>query len=156
MLALISVNFNSCNAQKNNKAMENEITKITYHYGDSSVPPPYHRSYSITVTANLLEIKVDSYGEVLAEKKIELEEGKMDALVKVLTDSKIENCEEKKNDGCCGGTSETLSYFSHDERIFHGSVYHCGGSDYGTMKGDLAAFTKELKALIPNFSDMLK
>ena len=48
------------------------IHKITYHFGDASVPPPDHRSYVITVTKDNVGIIVDSYGEVLAEKTYEI------------------------------------------------------------------------------------
>jgi hypothetical protein len=40
---------------------------VTYHYGDSSVPPEFHRSYTVTVTRDEVHAVVDSYGDVVAE-----------------------------------------------------------------------------------------
>ena len=38
-----------------------EIDRITYHFGDASVPPEYHRSYTITVAPDKIDMVVDSY-----------------------------------------------------------------------------------------------
>ena len=51
----------------NKKLSKNKITKIVYSYGDSSVPPKYHRSYTITATKDGIRIVVDSYGNILAD-----------------------------------------------------------------------------------------
>jgi len=61
--------FTSCNISKE---MKPETTKIIYSYGDSSVPPQYHRSYTITVTNEKLHIVVDSYGDILHEKEYDM------------------------------------------------------------------------------------
>ena len=41
------------------------IKKITYHFQDASVPPEYHRSYTVIVDKDRLTITVDSYGDIL-------------------------------------------------------------------------------------------
>ena len=43
----------------------NETNKVEYRYGDSSLPPDYHRSYTITITEDKKTISIDSYGKVL-------------------------------------------------------------------------------------------
>lgn len=40
---------------------------ITYSYEDSSVPPPFHRSYVLQVREDEAHLVVDSYGDVLAD-----------------------------------------------------------------------------------------
>ena len=41
---------------------------VTYEFHDSSVPPPYHRSYVLTFDRAGARIVVDSYGDVLADR----------------------------------------------------------------------------------------
>ena len=41
---------------------------VEYHYQDSSVPPEYHRSYTLTVTQGEADLVVDSYGDVLHDE----------------------------------------------------------------------------------------
>ena len=45
------------------KMTNTAIKEIIYRFGDASVPPDYHRSYTITVTAGGVRIVVDSYGD---------------------------------------------------------------------------------------------
>jgi hypothetical protein len=53
------------NIDGEHKMTETTIKEITYHFGDASVPPNYHRSYTITVTADSVKIVVDSYGNYI-------------------------------------------------------------------------------------------
>ena len=41
------------------------IDKVEFRYGDCSVPPRYHRSYTISITSNEKTLVVDCYGSVL-------------------------------------------------------------------------------------------
>ena len=43
---------------------------VTYAFTDSSVPPQYHRSVTLTVTRDEAHIVVDSYGDVLADERV--------------------------------------------------------------------------------------
>jgi len=65
----------SCQQKKNSDIREGElptdsyIKKIVYHFADASVPPQYHRSYTITVIPDCVEIVVNSYGEIFAKRE---------------------------------------------------------------------------------------
>lgn len=150
------LSFSNCSSQQNAKNMNKTITEITYHFGDSSVPPPYHRSYTISASLDSVKIKVDSYGEILAQKSFKLDKGKFKEICDILEQCKFANCSEKKNDGCTGGTSESVWYKNENERLFYGSVYHCGGKDYGNLEGDIEGFAKYMKSMIPNLKELLK
>jgi len=130
-----------------------KISKIIYHFGDSSVPPRYHRSYTITATENELHVIVDSYGEIKAEKKVEISASQFDEISETL--SNIESKKLGENKGCTGGTSERITYFSSDQEEFSASVYHCGGKDSGTLAGDINAVKSSMKKLIPDFGSLL-
>lgn len=41
---------------------------VTYEFRDSSVPPPFHRSFVLVFDRSQARIVVDSYGDILAEQ----------------------------------------------------------------------------------------
>ncbi|MCL5991748.1 MAG: hypothetical protein M1419_06560, partial [Bacteroidetes bacterium] len=72
ILSFFIFNVTSFSKKPTNKSKE-KITKIIYYFYDSSVPPKYHRSYTITITENKLMIVVDSYGDIINEKEFEID-----------------------------------------------------------------------------------
>ena len=131
------------------------ITEIIYHFLDASVPPPYHRSFTITATEAEVRVVVDSYGEILADETLPLEPGVFQGLVDALTMSDIRIGEEISSEGYTGGTTETLTVYAGDEVIFSGYVYNCAGKKFGTLRGDdLGSFADSIRALIPNLSEL--
>jgi hypothetical protein len=136
------------------KMTNNDINEITYHFGDASVPPRYHRSYTIKVTAGSIRIVVDSYGEVLADKEYEIAPEQFNAIKRSLAKSRIKNCALDGEDGCTGGTSESISYVDNQGNQFSGSIYHCGGKNAGNLCGDVTRFAEDVKRLIPDLSEL--
>lgn len=80
-----------------------EVGTITYRYGDSSVPPKYHRSYTLTVTPKSASIVVDSYGEVLATDETAITESEWDAILTAYR--AVPATASQSPAGCAGGTS---------------------------------------------------
>lgn len=151
--SLLLMTFFSC---KTTGIDFSQITKIEYRFNNSSVPPQYHRSYSILVTETELQITVDSYGDILAEKRIELDKNRFAELLLELNRSGVKSGPERNSKGCTGGTSEEFKCWTDASLILTGYVAHCGGQDTGNLYGDLPSFAKSLKALIPDFADLLK
>ena len=133
-----------------------KISKVVYSFGDSSVPPPYHRSYDIVATNTTISIVVDSYGDIVSEAEFELSNQKFEELIGVIELAKMKNIAENDSDGCTGGTSDYLTLHSNEGIIFEGSIYNCGGDKYGNMSGDIGAIKDKLKSFIPNFSQLLE
>jgi hypothetical protein len=79
---------------------------IEYRYGDSSVPPEYHRSYTLTVTRERVDAVVDSYGEVLHEISASLPREVWRELSSAGEVVAID--EPGDGEGCAGGTSRRL------------------------------------------------
>lgn len=131
------------------------IREITYHFGDASVPPDFHRSYTITVTDEGVRIVVDSYGKILADKTYEITPKQFNAIKSSLASNKIKNCTLDEEDGCTGGTSERISYMDNKKNIFSGSIHHCGGKDTGNLCGDVTRFANDVKQLIPDLDKLL-
>ena len=145
---------NCVDAQKNNETMK--ITKIKYRFGDSSVPPPYHRSYSVVLTKDSLHIVVDSYGDIISDTIFTIDSLQFDTIVANIDKFKINKCKLQKNEGCTGGTSKSLYLYENDKEILSGYKYYCGGEIYGDMCGDLKLFATEIKKLIPDLKALLK
>lgn len=133
------------------------LREIVYHYGDASVPPDCHRSYTITVTAETAWVVVDSYGDVLAEKEYPVAAGQFDALANAFERCGIRRTELGFDDeGATGGTTETLSWSDGDGECFKATVYHCGGRDAGDLGGDVETFAAAVRALIPDLDKLTR
>lgn len=132
------------------------ITSIVYEYTDSSVPPRYHRSYVITVDRDSARIVVDSYGEVLAEATHPTGTETFEEVCGALEKAGLSVGSERENDGCTGGTTETVTVLGGDGTILAGWVYHCGGKDYGTLMGEVDVLAHAVRALIPDLPELTR
>lgn len=113
-------------------AVINEATKVEYRYGDSSLPPDYHRSYTINITENKKTISIDSYGKVLLTKEYTNTPADFQTFKEELAKTGIKKQKEKKSNACTGGTSETLRLYNTQAAYFDAYVYHCDG-ETGTL-----------------------
>jgi hypothetical protein len=145
----------SCGAYGENIMVNATIQEITYHFGDASVPPEYHRSYTMTVTTDKVSIVVDSYGKILADEGYEIANKQFNDIKNSLKKNKIRNCTLGDDEGCTGGTIERISFSDGENEIFSGSVYHCGGKDTGNLCGDIKSFAADVKNLVPNMDKLL-
>ena len=152
LLTIIAV---SCNVDGGDTMTNAKIQEITYHFTDASVPPEYHRSYTITITSDKVRIVVDSYGKILKDEGYEISKKLYDDIKDSLTRNKIRNCTLGDDAGCSGGTIERISFSDGKNEIFSGSVYHCGGKDTGNLCGDITSFADDVKNLVPNLDRLL-
>jgi hypothetical protein len=134
---------------------DKNIDEIRFSYHDSSVPPPFHRSFTITIKADSVHIVVDSYGNIIADKTFAGSAEQLINIIAVMDSAKIKNGTLPENKGCTGGTGESLVCFSKGSTIFSGNVYHCGGKDSGDLKGDITAVGMAARQLIPDFETVL-
>ncbi len=163
-IALSIINIFSCfdNCDIDNKSVSKQVElkyqtrKIVYEFIDSSVPPEYHRSYTITVSFQKVKIIVDSYGEILAEREYDIKKEQFEYILESFFKNQIGNENLGDEDGCTGGTTEKLSLLHGEKEIFNGIIYHCGGKDFGNMRGNIKNFAEDLVRLIPNFKKLLK
>lgn len=133
------------------------ITKIVYSFKDASVPPQYHRSYTITVTRDQSHIIVDSYGDILADATIDMPEQIIDDLARYIEIYQIKEKDRKRDTTiCAGGTSKSLTVYSDKDILLNGTVYQCGGRLEGSLSGDIDSFTTKIEGLIPDFINLLK
>lgn len=109
-----------------------QITKVEYRYEDSSVPPDYHRSYTIVVTDSSKSIIIDSYGTVLLTQQYANSPKSFKTFIEHLSYVGISKHKEKEDNGCCGGTTEYIRLYKGDDKLFDAYVYHCSG-DFGDL-----------------------
>ena len=106
---------------------------VVYAFGDSSVPPAYHRSVTLTVKANETTIAVDSYGDVLAEESAATPAQVWQQLGDTLP--ALASLEvEPPQQGCVGGTTLRVTVSTPDEELLRLDPEFCGGSNEGLEK----------------------
>lgn len=156
-LLLFALFLFSCKNQKEMKKEKIEIGSILYEYEDSSVPPQYHRSYSLLVKKNSIEVKVDSYGSMITDTAITISETEFSNITATYEKLALKNTEKREPQGCVGGTGATVRVWDKaDSLIMEGHVYFCGGKEYGTLSGDVKSLGDTIKSCIPDFEKLLK
>ena len=149
--------FNLLGCAMTEHTADKPISKIVYSFKDASVPPQYHRSYTISVTGNQAHIVVDSYGDILAEKTVDMPAQIMDDLARYMQSCQIrEKDRDTDTTTWPGGTSKALKVYSADGILLDGIVYRSGGRVEGNLSGDIDAFAKKLEGLIPDFPKLLE
>ncbi len=154
IIILFSVLFSSCIFNKN---IIKNATEIVYHFNDSSVPPKYHRSYTIKINNNSISLTVDSYGDILVDTTFVISQKEFNNLIDLAVKYQLSNRSKKTTiDDCSGGTSKSIDIYKNNNIILSGTCYKCGGQTYGDLKGDIDSYSKFISSLIPNFSDFLQ
>lgn len=106
---------------------------ITYQFLDSSVPPPYHRSYELTVTEKESRIIVDSYGDVLADERVPTDPAVWSALGSTV--DQVSSLEAvKPEQGCTGGTATSLAVIEGDTVLADLMLDECAGANAGAAE----------------------
>ena len=125
---------------------------VTYEFHDSSVPPPYHRSYVLTFDHTSAHMVVDSYGDVLADRTAAVPPEAWSQVVRAFPAiSGISVVEPEQ--GCTGGTSFVVSVADGQATSFrlHGSK--CGGTN--TEAADrIAEWVSPVRALFGPMSEL--
>jgi hypothetical protein len=142
-------------ASEDKDLLYGSIKEIRYRFQDSSVPPEYHRSYTITIDKDKLKITVDSYGDILAEREYRITKNQFERLIASLKENHIGKAELGDDDGCTGGTSESISYSDLSKEIFSGTVYHCGGKHFGNLGGNVKRFAQDIRKIVPDVKKLI-
>jgi hypothetical protein len=160
-ILFLFLSFGACKSILSKKKMEEQVKNLkqfTYEFTDSSLPPPFHRSYTIVAKEDSLVLTVDSYGKVLAKKEYPMPENGLEMIGKALLKHKInKRSKEKKEATCTGGTTEAISFATQEmPNFFSAYVYHCGKADYGTLVGDVDSFLLEIRPLTPDWKEVIQ
>jgi hypothetical protein len=140
------------------KDVLNALTLFHYHFQDASVPPPSHRSYSIRVDSNHVQVWVYRYGDTLATETYPLPDSALQRIGQALLDNGIKKHKiKKKIKDCTGGVGHEINYASKvDSSTFSASRYVCGGAYEGDLKGDVDQFLKDIAFLTPALKSLIE
>ena len=120
---------------------------VSYAYHDSSVPPQYHRSESLTVTEGEAHLVIDSYGEVLADERVPTPAEVWDTLGSTLPS--VQELEvQPADDGCTGGTGMDLVIALGDQNLVELRPQFCGGSN-DALRAPIEAWILPARTLFP-------
>jgi hypothetical protein len=125
--------------------------EVVYRFQDASVPPPHHRSVTITLKQDSFLRVVDSYGDELERQEGTLDDAAFSTLVDAFAKASIQPLPDGVGvAGCTGGTSETVRLSHQGKEVFVGTIDHCGGGDTPDFRGDLGPFIEAVKAKAPS------
>lgn len=110
-----------------------EAASLEYRYGDASVPPEFHRSYTLALVVGGAgepatgSLVVDSYGDVLHGVDVSVDNATWSDVVDQLDG--LDRGDIGSDEGCTGGTSRRLEVRSADDQVLlDRSISVCGGS----------------------------
>lgn len=104
-----------------------QATKVEYRFGDASIAPDYHRSYTIAITDSSKVISIEDYSNILLTREYPNTPANFQAFKEQLSKQGIAKHKEKDSGACCGGTTESIRLYKENSKIFDAYVYHCDG-----------------------------
>lgn len=119
-------------------------TQIHYRFTDASVPPEYHRSYSVDADVDGVHIVVDSYADVLFDLTEPIAAQTWAAVV--ATAAGLEALSSAGDYECAGGTSQDLQ-ISEGREIALSTVIPLCGEDGRAQAGLVEAYVAPLLAV---------
>ncbi len=153
LLALAFFGLVSC--EENMNLDPKQVTEVIYSFQDASVPPEYHRSYSITINKNQAAIEVDSYGDILAKDEFQFSEGQFEDLISTINEAQLKECESNNEAQCTGSTGELISIKEGEKEVYHQYLDHCDKNSNISKCGDFPTVIKAIKAFVPNLESLL-
>jgi len=126
-------------------AADTDVIVVRFH--DRSVPPPGHRSHTITITRAEIRRVVDSYGTLLDDRRAPIEAAVLDELVDSLAQQRVRPAEHPTDAaGCTGGTAHDIVVERGDAIVLEGSLDHCAG-EWSDLDGNPMAFVAEVERI---------
>ena len=133
-----------------------QVSRILFQFYDAPVPPPFHRSYVITIANNTVDLKVTSYRKTINEIKFDLLESDFIALINTINQARLVSVTIHAAKGCVGGKKEKLFISQMNQIVYTGDFDYCGGMKIPEKYGAVKEVMKQIKALIHNLSSHLK
>lgn len=125
---------------------------VTYQFHDSSVPPPYHRSYVLSFDRAGARIVVDSYGEVLADRTAAMTADAWDQVARSFPQVGALTVVDPAQ-GCTGGTAFSVSVADGGATSFALHASECGGVNSGAAD-QVTTWVAPVRALFPPMREL--
>lgn len=120
---------------------------VVYEFHDSSVPPPFHRSFKLVFNRSEARIVVDRYGDVLADQTAPVTQAAWEQLVDGYP-AVSELVLEEPADGCTGGTGFAATVTADGSVRFSLAGLACGGVN-SDVADRLAEWVRPVRSLFP-------
>ena len=158
MVAALTVTLGGCAADAKGSGPEMAdsglppTATVVYQFHDSSVPPPYHRSYTLNFDRNQVRIVVDSYGDVLADRTAPMTEAAWTTVSNNFPAIRNVSVREPA-EGCVGGTGFGVKVSTGGETTFslHASV--CGGANSDAARR-VRDWVQPVRTLLPSLDEL--
>jgi hypothetical protein len=125
---------------------------VTYEFVDSSVPPPFHRSFVLVFDRAEARIVVDSYGEVLADRTAPMKAEAWDLVAGGFPEiSELVSIQPEA--ACTGGTGFAATVVADGSVRFTIRGLACGGAN-SAAADRLAGWVDPVRSLFPPMSEL--
>ena len=149
--AALSALFSTCGKEPSVVDWQ-QVSKVVYRHSDPSIAPDYYRSYTLTVTANSIELQVKNYSETLLSKSLTLSEESFRSFVDKLSQLGIKKVKEVKSIST-GSSTMSLSLYHGDDEFFDAYSTHGGGNLSFPHPVQLQSLIDEL---LPSLHDLVE
>jgi len=127
-------------------------TMVTYRFQDSSVPPRYHRSYTLTFDRKQAHIVVDSYGDILADQTVEMDPAAWEQVTSSL--DTVGNLQvQEPAQGCTGGTGFVVQVDRGGSKLVDIDGYACGGVNSQASE-QVSTWVGPVRSLFPSMDQL--
>ncbi len=137
--------LSSCKKEANVKSQVQKTKQITYVYGDASLPPQYHRSYNIVLTAKEVKISMNSYGKAIGDTTLATDAKMFDEIKALLTKLEIT---KRAKEGATGYSSHTIILDDNKEKPL------LSWRSVDTPNDAVKDFIEKILATVPCFAEM--
>lgn len=120
---------------------------VTYEFRDSSVPPPFHRSFVLVFDRSQARIVVDSYGDILAEQATPMTPEAWDRVAEGYPGVRGLVLAQPE-DACTGGTGFAATVAEDGTVSFSVQGLACGGVNSDAAER-LAEWVRPVRSLFP-------
>lgn len=123
---------------------------IKYSFIDAPIPPPYHRSYDITITSAVVHLQIKSYHKVLFERNYPFSIVEFDILK---TKAKYLEKPRQRNSGATGIKNYKIDLEKDDEVLYSLQWDSMLNDDIEQNTWDFIAL---LESKVPNIRKLIK
>lgn len=132
-----------------------DASVIEYRFTDRSVPPPFHRSYTITVLQDSITVAIYDYTDILYQETRFCSNKEMKKAQTAFVRSALKPKAEDQQNGCTGGIIHNVRVHDGINEELQLYTYDCAGEKIGDMSGNIEQFAADIKALIPDFDRLM-
>jgi len=136
-------------------SMTPQITRLIYRYQGASVPPPYHRSFALTVDAERIHLIITSYDETLADVEQEPAADIMLQLTQWIQDYHLvampRQAIRPALSADTGAGIHSLMLYAGQQKIMDASTAKHTDSTTAILTGDVESFARQLTQCVEHY-----